>query len=137
LEKAKEYICTIYSEWLTQYPEQHIFPKMHDLVAHVIWFIERERMYGIISEESFEASHQLLKKMKAHLDRIPDHSLRADVMSRRLQLGTKESVEIVTAIVRKDIKGKKRGEYNTNGRSKNTKKNKKPASLLFRCCRKE
>jgi hypothetical protein len=92
---------------------------MHDLVPHVILFIEWEPMYGIISEDSFEASHQLLKKMKAHLERIPDHSLRADVMSRRLQLGTKESVEIVTASVRKDINGKKRGEYNTNRRSKN------------------
>jgi hypothetical protein len=126
VEEARDWICSIYSEWRDAYPTQEPFPKLHDMIAHIMDFVERERMYGRLSEESFESSHQRIKKEKANTTRIADSKLRSEVLARRLQLSMKESVETVSIDVRKKLTSryKKRSKtYRNKGSGSNRRDN--------------
>jgi hypothetical protein len=111
INKLKDCICELYTAWLDAYPNQDPFPKLHDLIAHVTVFIESKGMYGRLSEESFEASHQRLKRERVNLNRISDTSLRACIFARRIQLTVKQEIESVLTKMRNSLKGKKRGPY--------------------------
>jgi Fe-S-cluster formation regulator IscX/YfhJ len=53
----KRLATQVYSEWRNQYPSQVPFPKLHDMVRHILDFVNETRIYGRLSEESFQ-SHE-------------------------------------------------------------------------------
>jgi hypothetical protein len=118
---ARDWICEIYSEWCDTYPGQDVFPKLHDIVTHVCDFVDRERMCGRLSEESFKSMHQRIKREKVLTNRIAKSEVWPDCLSNRLQLSTKESVKDVMVDLRSKLTGAKRGPYATKGNAtKNT-----------------
>jgi len=98
--------------WREWCPNKKVFPKLHDMMRHVPEFVDRWKMYGILSEESFESNHQHIKAEMRNLKSMPDISKRADALVRRLQIGIKPQVESIRSAVQRKLRGPKRGSYN-------------------------
>jgi hypothetical protein len=82
------------------------------MMQHVPEFVDRWKMYGILSEESFESNHQNIKAEMRNLKSMPDTSKRADALVRHLQIGIKPQVESIRSAVQRKLRGPKRGSYN-------------------------
>jgi hypothetical protein len=109
----KPLAAQVYSEWREQYPSQVPFPKLHDMVRHILDFVKETRMYGRLSEESFESNHQTIKREAKNVISMCDTRQRAEVLNRRLQAGIKQEEESIRRKLYKGLEGKKRGPYNT------------------------
>jgi len=44
--ELKNSVCDLYEAWLTVFPDQEVYPKLHDLCAHIPLFIDKWKMYG-------------------------------------------------------------------------------------------
>ena len=105
--ELKNSVCDLYEAWLTVFPDQEVYPKLHDLCAHIPLFIDKWKMYGILSEESFEANHQSINKEMSNVD----SSAKANVVMRRLQAAAQSDTVEVLVEIKERTTGKRRGNY--------------------------
>jgi hypothetical protein len=114
IEKYKDLMIEYFLAWRKWGPNKTVFPKLHDMMRHVPEFVGHWKMYGILSEESFESNHQNIKAEMRNLKSMPDTNKRADALVRRLQIGIKPQVESIRSAVKSNLSGPKRGPYNVN-----------------------
>lgn len=97
--------------WSIVFPDQGIFPKMHDFVVHVPQFIGNHGFYGRGSEESFESYHVRHKQLAKSVAPIKDDRVRSGVIARRLQLTIDPETEAYVGKIKDSTTGSKRGPY--------------------------
>ena len=78
--------------WNAAFPDKAAFNELHFLVDHMPLFAETWEMVGIINEESFEAFHCRLSKVKDVLKSIPSHTQRINTINARMQRLLKEEI---------------------------------------------
>jgi hypothetical protein len=93
--ELKESLARFYQNWLRLFPatDQHMFPKLHHLLAHILSFIIKYGLYGRISEEGFESFHTKFNAEKKILQAMGHNKQRVNTLSRRLQLNMKKEVQ--------------------------------------------
>lgn len=110
IDQLKSSSCHLFFNWL-EFFDQGVFPKLHDAVWHIPEFVVQNRMYGILSEESFESRHILQKKTFSVVSSVAEPTLRANVFSSRVQLPQNPDYAKVKAELDARTTKKQRGQY--------------------------
>ena len=91
------------------FPDKDAFNKLHFLISHMPTFAAVWEMIGIVNEESFEAFHARLAKVKDQLKYIPSHLKRVETINARMQCLLKEEIMELTVELESATAGKKTG----------------------------
>ena len=105
----KEIVYQFTLAWDDAFPEKHAFNKLHFLISHMPKFVELWEMVGILSEESFEAFHGRLAKVKDLLKSMPCDLSRVETINARMQCLLKKEIMEGTVMLESETTGKKTG----------------------------
>lgn len=88
----KELVYQFALAWEDAFPDKNAFNKLHFLLGHLPEFIELWEMIGVVNEESFEALHSRLARIKNLVKSMPSHSERVAVVNARMQTMLNENI---------------------------------------------
>ena len=108
-DKFKELVHQFTLEWDTIFQDNDIFNKHNFLICHMPTFAAIWEMIGIVNEESFEAFHSCLARVKDQLKSMPYHLLWVETINARMQSLLKEEIMELTMAVESVSTGKKTG----------------------------
>ena len=99
-------LCTLWIAWILNFPDQHFFPKLHHLLAHMLFFAVMFEMIGIVDEEGKESCHPQINTQANILKSMGSSKARMETFTRRIQAHLDPETEAANARFRREKRSK-------------------------------
>ena len=99
-------LCTLWIAWILNFPDQHFFPKLHHILAHMLFFAMMFQMIGRISEEGMESCHPQINTQATILKSMGSSKARMETFARRIQAHLDPETAAANARFRREKRSK-------------------------------